>query len=145
MPRRSAVKSVAPLVFAIIFVPVAYAVMWMMLSFGFSQLQMPWQLYYGVPVLLVSTVLGLCSWTLLRLERIDNPGVLDHLRHCALLYVVLASLGFLLFSALDRDDTDTYAVPLVVFVCAAYAIAVDASILILKRLRSGRTGRGSET
>jgi hypothetical protein len=91
-----------------------------------------------IVVLSVSTpVFGLLGLWPLRVERLQCPTPLDHLRHCVLLYAGLALLGLVLATSPDRWSLG-WMVGAVLFVVGAYAASVDAVVLYALRWHSGR-------
>ncbi len=135
--RESAARIVSPVVYATLFLFMAFLVSMMLLSFGFSQLPVP--IYYGVPLLLFGLAFGLCGWATLRMERLFRPRLMDHLRRTAFLYVGLAVMSFVFVLGAHQGGSDVgYAFLLIGGVFAVYAISIDGLILTLARLRSGR-------
>jgi hypothetical protein len=133
----SPLKFVTPLVYTAILLPTAFLVLQMTLSIYLAWL--PGVLFYLMPILLLSTVSGLTSWGLLRLERLDRPRIFDHLRRCSLLYAASVFLAFLLVSAAYKGTTDVgSAVVVVALFCVFNAIFADALVLLLKHWRFGR-------
>ncbi len=81
-------------------------------------------------------VFGLLGVGALRLERLRRPAFLDHLRHCALLYVGLLFSGFVLFISYESQAGGLgYAYGIAVFASGVYAALVDALILSLSQRR----------
>ncbi len=84
-------------------------------------------------------LLGLTSWRLARLEGLRRPIVWDHLRHCALLYLVLLFLGVLAvawFGSEDFEDTSgAYVSVIIGFLLFGYGTSADAVVLALVRWR----------
>lgn len=52
---------------------------------------------------LIAPAFVLLSLGFVRLERLRHPGILDHMRHCAVLYTGLPFLGFALFTSYDEQ------------------------------------------
>lgn len=137
----SPVKLATPLVYAAALLPTAFLVLQMTLSIYLSWL--PGILFYLMPILLLSVMLGLLSWGLLWLEGLQQPSISDHFRRCILLYASSVFLGFLLLHAVYNGNTDVgSAVVIVALFCTVYAIFVDAAVLLLNRQRLNRAEHG---
>ena len=76
------------------------------------------------------------SCFLLRLERLVRPAIRDHLRQCALFYVLWSLLAFLLVT-LSREsnwgDEGGDLLLVGVFIISSYAILVNALTLFVRR------------
>ena len=92
----------------------------------------------AITVLFVGFVIfGALSRAFIWLERVRVPTVSDHLRHCALLYVGLLLLLFMLIASYKSQAGGLgYGLGVIVFITGAYAAAIDALTLLLKRRRS---------
>lgn len=151
MIERYAIKSATPVLYATGCVPVLVGIL---LAVALLE-NNPWLgevtgLYYvGDLVALVALlfigglVFGLLEWTIIRLEKLRVPTLLDHFRHCTLLYTGLIFSGFILFSTYQSQAGELgYAYGLAIFVIGAYASAIDALILVSNRRSSNRAERG---
>ncbi|MGF1470339.1 MAG: hypothetical protein ACFB50_01195 [Rubrobacteraceae bacterium] len=88
-------------------------------------------------------VFGLLAAGIFRVERLQEPNFLDHLRHCALLYAGLLFSVFVLFISYESQAGGLgYAYGVAIFVIGAYAASIDALMLLLKRRRSDRAVHG---
>lgn len=136
-------KLATPVVYAIVFVLTAFLSITVLFEYDFSSL--PLIVFWALPMLLFALSFGVFGWGLLLLERLRRPTVLDHLRRCALLYVTLIPIASVLLLAIHSGNADAgYAIVLAVVLSAIYAIFVDALILFVARLRSGRTNPRGE-
>jgi len=95
------------------------------------------------PLLVGMAVLGSCSWLLLRMEKIRLPSWRDHLRRCALLYVIALLVGVTLVATYETQGRGIgYGYGVVLVFVSLLAIVADALILLLARLRPDeRSGR----
>ena len=96
-------------------------------------------LFVGTELLVAGIVLYLGGLALLQSEGSRRPGIMDHLRRCALLYALFIPLSVLLAALVDLGDPGGGG-SLAVMLCfsAGYAILVDAVLLIVARRRTGR-------
>jgi hypothetical protein len=132
------VKFAIPMIYAAIILVTASLVLQVTLLAVYAS-PLPGVSFYVAPVLAWSTLYGLVSWALLRLEGLRRPGGIDHLRRCALLYASLVVLGCLLLytsygGTVDVGPAFMIAAPF----CIVNAILMDAGVLLLKRWRFGR-------
>lgn len=68
------------------------------------------------------------------LERLQSPGLKDHVRHCALLYAGILFVGVVLLTLPDfQAGMLQYDLGLAVCAVAAYGILVDAGVVLSKR------------
>ena len=103
-------------------------------------------LYVIANLLAGGTVLYAGGWALLSLEELRQPTVLDHLRRCAVFYLVFVPLGVALIAFVDLGDPGGGgALATMLCVAAGYAILIDASLLFLVRTRFDRLRAGSRT
>ena len=74
------------------------------------------------------------SWLLIDQERPRPPGILDHLRHCVVLYAEVAVLGYVLATSFytTRGGLEG-ALYIALSLVAAYAILLDASTAYVMR------------
>ena len=97
-------------------------------------------------LLLGGTVFGALALALPRVERLAAPTVLDHLRHCALLYALLCGLVFLLTVSYANQAAHGislgYGAAVVVFLTAGYATLIDALVWVWSRRRFPPTSSG---
>ncbi len=99
------------------------------------------RVFAGLLALLVIDVLvfGLLSVGLARLERLRLPGILDHLRHCAMLYAGMVLLGsYLVYEELKPWPCCSLAWSMgaLLFLVAAYAVVLNASVVYVTQRRS---------
>ncbi len=153
-------KFVSPILYAAGLFPVLVTV-WRVLTFvenniGFGDyvpgigLDNFTTIYFNGDIVAVATIVlaglivfGALSQSLVRLERIQEPTILDHLRHCSLLYSGILFMGLILFISYESQAGGLgYALGLVVLVIGAYAASIDASILFLNRRRLNRVEHG---
>ena len=91
-------------------------------------------------------VFGSLSRFLAWLEQLRIPSLRDHLRHCAVLYVLLGALAVPLVrmyeSAVAYGLSLGDGLAVAVFFTVGYAICINAVVLLLKR-RVGQRGAGS--
>ena len=72
-----------------------------------------------------------------RLEHLGSPGVLDHLRPCALLYMSLVPLGSFVVSSYNSPTCCTQTMIAVILSLAlVYAAALDALTIYIMARRS---------
>ena len=103
----------------------------------------PVPLYVGAELLVAGAVLYAGGWELLRLEGLQRPGILDHLRRCALLYALFVPGSVLLVALVDLGDPGGGgALATMLCFAAGYAILVDAALLFSTRRRLDRRGFG---
>jgi hypothetical protein len=78
---------------------------------------------------LVTLIFVFLGAGLVGLERLRPPTVRDHLRHCALLYVVMALLGPFIVVTHDGQYCCSlqWALAVLLSLVAAYAVVVDAA------------------
>lgn len=91
----------------------------------------------------VGLVFGGLSWTLMRLERLSPPKLIDHLRRCAYLYVFFAILSALHMPEYAKaNQLPGYPGPefqdQVLWLSIVCAVLVDALVLSGQRLRYSR-------
>ncbi len=105
----------------------------------------------GVTAVLVigGGVFGALACCIVWLEQLQTPTILDHLRHCALLYAVLWFLGIVLivnYRANYGPDAsgvaDGYAVAAASFFVAGYATLLNALLFVCIRRYCDRRGAG---
>lgn len=100
-------------------------------------------------LLVFGVLFGGLGRLLLRWERVSMPGLIDHLRRCALLYGALLLLGSMFFWAVEFPPSSDvgfgYGVALLTFLCIAYSIVLDAALVFLERRRYARTDLGGST
>ena len=92
----------------------------------------------------LSGLLLICSLALVmlcrgigRLEHLRSPGILDHLRHCALLYISLVPLGIFVVSTYNSPSCCTQTMIAVILSLAlVYAAGLDAITLYIMARRS---------
>ena len=93
-------------------------------------------LIWGVPALLIGATYSLLSLVFLRLERLQRPTVLDHLRRCAFLYAILVLSASVFFASIYSGGGNLgNAFVLVAMLSVCFAISVDALVLGTARLR----------
>ncbi|HEV2093337.1 MAG TPA: hypothetical protein VGR18_09265 [Rubrobacter sp.] len=103
-------------------------------------------LYIIADLLAGGTVLYAGGWALLSLEELAQPTILDHLRRCALLYLILVPLGVVLLAFANFGDPGGGgALATMLCVAAGCAIVIDASLLFVVRRRSDGPRTGSYT
>ena len=150
MIERYAVRSVTPVLYAIGCVPVFVGVLIALVLFESNiwLAELTGLYYVGDLVAALAMLLfgglafGFLGQVILRLERLREPTVLDHLRHCALLYLGLLLSGFVLLASHESQAGGLgYAYGLAIFIIGAYAASIDALILLLKR-HSNRAAHG---
>jgi hypothetical protein len=99
----------------------------------------PLTVLFVVPFPFVGAVLAPCVWGLLRLERLPEPGLRDHVRHCALLYTGIAIVcAFLLAYPGLRAGNLQYDAGITVCAAALCAILLNATVVFSMR-RINRT------
>jgi hypothetical protein len=72
-----------------------------------------------------------------RLEHLRSPGILDHLRHCALLYISMVPLGIFVVSTYNSPSCCTQTMLAVILSLAlVYAAGLDAIMLYFMARRA---------
>ena len=138
----SPVKFVTPLVYAAILLLTAFPILQVSLAVVYVS-WLPGIFFYLMPVALLSAALGISSWGLLLLEKLQRPRIFDHLRRCAVLYLGLAFFGFLFLNAVYEGTTGSGpSVLILALLCIVNAILADAIVLLLKRWRSSSVQSG---
>ena len=130
-------KLLSPLIYAISVLPAAFLV-FLGIRIADFYLRLPEPIGVAVPIMLVGgSVFGCLGWVLLRLEGLRQPKIVDHVRHCAILYalLVLALVGALWVFSSGLTPGPGAAVVFVVFVSAACAVSSDAVVLLWQRRR----------
>ncbi|MEJ7841769.1 MAG: hypothetical protein WKF95_08350 [Rubrobacter sp.] len=92
-------------------------------------------------LLIIGIVLGSISFAFIRLEGTPRPGLVDHVRHCCLLYLSLVILSVAVVSdyvasrtaTTYRQEVATPTVDWLLFVI--YPVLIDALILLHQRRR----------
>lgn len=151
---RHTMRLVVPVLYALGFVPVAVGVAvvlaYVEYGIGFDNLT---TLYANGDVAAATVILavggvvfGLIGRLLVWLERPRRPTARDHLRRCALLYVMLGSLGILLVTTYESQAANGaslfYGFAVVCFLIASYAALIDALILSRERRHFDRAVSG---
>jgi hypothetical protein len=94
--------------------------------------------YLSGLLLICSLALVMLSRGIARLEHLRSPGILDHLHHCALLYISLVPLGIFVVSTYNSPSCCTQTMIAVILSLAlVYAAAVDAITIYIMARRSG--------
>lgn len=87
-------------------------------------------LVFGAPVF------ALLSVALARFENLQVPGFLDHLRHCAMLYVGLSALACVLVVSYGVQGHGlAWVLGTSLFLVAVYAVLIDATVVYVIRQR----------
>lgn len=143
--RETAAKIFSPLAYVALLLALIIAVLLTVRAlestWGYTA---PVPLYVGAELLVAGAVLYAGGWELLRLEGLQRPGILDHLRRCALLYTLFV-LGSVLLVALVNlgDPGGGGALATMLCFAAGYAILVDAVLLLAAQRRLDRQGSRS--
>jgi len=94
-------------------------------------------------------VFGLLDLVLVWLERLRAPTLSGHLRHCAILYVLLGTLVVILIPTYENWAAHGvslgYGLAMTAFFAVGYAISMDATILALQRRRFDHISLGGVT
>lgn len=155
---RPKVKVAAPVLYAAGIVPalvgLLFAMTFIEYFWGFNRFNTIYangDLGGAVSVALIGgLVFGPLVLGLLRLERSTWPGGLDHLRHCALLYPLCASLLVVLLATYEANmnapggPAGGYVAAAGLFLISVWAVVVDALVILIKR-RSSLTNHRSTT
>ncbi len=92
-------------------------------------------------------VFGLLALVLVRLERLGEPNIGDHLRHCTALYVILVTLVILLLVTYENQAAHGvslgYGVAVAAFFAVGYAIIIDALVLWRQRRKYVQVSSGN--
>lgn len=145
MTERYFLRILAPLVYAVSILPLAFAI-FIGVRFADYYLGLPMPLTLAVPILLIGIGgLGGLAWLLSRIEGLRRPRIVDHVRHCAIPYAVLV---FMLVQALRvlsdlRPGGAAAAAGSVVFISVGCAVTTNALVLFWQRRRFLRTDPGS--
>ena len=138
--RETAAKIFSPVAYVTLLLGVVLAVLLTarIVDFMWGD-TVPASLYVGAELLVVGTVLCAGGRELLRLGGLQRPGIMDHLRRCALLYASFVPLGVLLLAFVNLNDTGGGgAIATMLCFAAGYAILVDAVLLFVVRRRLDR-------
>lgn len=93
--------------------------------------------YLSGLLLIGSLALVMLCRGIARLERLQPPGIIDHLRHCALLYVTLVPLGSVVVSTYNSPSCCTQTMLAVTLSLALmYAAELDTITLYIMARRS---------
>lgn len=143
--RKIAVKIFSPLAYVSALLAAILAALLTGLTLGVVLgYVVPVILLVGAELLAAGTVLYVGGRALLRLEGLRRPGIVDHLRRCALLYALFVPLGGLLVAFADPGDPGGGGSPAIMLcVVAGYAIFIDAIILFKAQRRLDRRGSRS--
>lgn len=156
---RPAIKVTAPLLYALCLLPALMGVILSLIfieySWGFNRFNTLYangDLGGGVSLLVIGGLIFVpLTLGALRLERTARPGILDHLRHCALLYAVCVLLLAVLITAYEASMTSPFGLQLwyvaaaALFLMSSWAIALNAMVLAWKRRKTLRTSRTLQT
>ena len=93
--------------------------------------------YLSGLLLINSLALVMLCRGIARLEHLRSPGILDHVRHCALLYISLGSLGSVVVSTYNSPSCCTQTMLAVILSLAlVYAAGLDAITIYIMARRS---------
>ena len=144
MSVRTLVKISSPFAYIALFLAIAYAaglgpdVTGLVLGPDSSVF-----LYVVIKALIFGVVFFLGGWVLLALERLQRPKLVDHLRRCALLYLLFAPGSVSFFLLVDLSDPGAGgSLAITLCIAAGYAIVIDALLLLVTRRRSHRLAFG---
>ena len=116
---------------------------WTMVYYLSGRSWIPELAFFVIPFVVVGAVLVPCAWGLLHLERLRRPALLDHIRHCAFLYLGLLILIGSWARFLYRKGEALALVEFGVFFYASLAILVDALVLVYWRRPTAHPTFGS--
>ncbi len=90
---------------------------------------------FGTPIF------ALLSFGLTRVERLRSFALLDHLRHCVVIYAFLALLAPILASGYGLPRWSLgWGLGVGLSLVSAYAVLVDAAVVYVMRRRSAQVG-----
>lgn len=140
MQMRAGVRWVlSPVLYAVSVLPVFAAVLSIVLlvhwALGYT---FAWVIAGAIGLLVIGALgFGLLSLGFVRLERLNTPGALDHLRHCFLLYASIVPLGlFLTIGSFKPCCSLQWTFGAVLFLVAAYAVLLNALTIYRARHRT---------